>query len=271
MIQAPPEPRGLVDEIVATLVSRFNPRRVYLFGSHARGDAQPDSDYDFLIELDRRPEGVTITRQGMTRLDGFPDTEIQVHVRSPGQLERRKDDPGTIDWDVVREGRLLFSVSGLPAINPGPSRKLVREGPGELPNSLDGWIEHAERDMRLATHLSSDFAEWKESICFHAQQAAEKFLKALIISQHERPVRTHKLVDLLGHLRRLRLDLGDLTEEAEFLSPFAVDMRYPEEDKRNSVRQTAWLARPVEVTEAEARRAFAAAQRIEAAVRPLLP
>nr|MBA3342644.1 nucleotidyltransferase domain-containing protein [Gemmatimonadaceae bacterium] len=48
MIQAPPEPRGLVDEIVATLVSRFNPRRVYLFGSHARGDARPDSDYDFL-------------------------------------------------------------------------------------------------------------------------------------------------------------------------------------------------------------------------------
>lgn len=271
MIQAPAESRELVDEIVAILISRFHPRRIYLFGSRARGEARKDSDYDFLIEIDNKPEGITITRQGMAWLSDFPDADVQVHVRLPGELERRKDDPGTIDWDVVREGLLVFALQGLPAINPGTNRRMVRERPGEVPHSFAGWLAHAERDIRLAVHLSSDFAEWKESICFHAQQAAEKFLKALIIAQHEHPVRTHHLEQLVRDVRKLGFDLGDLEEDAKFLSPFAVDVRYPEEEKRGSIPEFEWIARPVEVTEAQARRAFAAARSIETAVRLHLP
>lgn len=271
MIQALAETRGVVDEIVERLISRFHPRRIYLFGSRARGNARPDSDYDFLVEIDTEPEGVTITRQGITWLEDLAETEVQVHLRYPDQLKRRKDDPGTIDWDVVREGRLLFSLDGLPAINAGPDRKMVRERSGEPPESFDGWLSHAQRDMRLATHLSSDFAEWKESICFHAQQAAEKYLKALIIARHARPARTHKLVRLVRQLRKSGLDLGDLDDDAAFLSRFAVDVRYPESEKRDSARQTVRMAQPAEVTESEARHAFAAAQRIQAAVGPHLP
>jgi hypothetical protein len=38
-------------------VERFHPKRILLFGSHARGDASPDSDLDLFIEMDtqRRP------------------------------------------------------------------------------------------------------------------------------------------------------------------------------------------------------------------------
>lgn len=271
MIQAPAEPRELVNEIVAILISRFNPRRIYLFGSRARGEAHPDSDYDFLIEIDKKPEGISVTRQGMTWLSDFSDAEVQVHLRYGGQLERRKDDPGTIDWDVVREGRLVFALQGLPAIIPGPNRSAVRERPGGVPDSFAGWLAHAERDMRLAVHLSSDFAEWKESICYHAQQAAEKFLKALIIAQHAHPVRTHHLDQLVRDVRKLGFDLGDLEEDAKFLSPFAVDVRYPEDVSGGSTPAIERIARPVEVTESQARRAFAAARRIEIAVRAHLP
>lgn len=271
MIQAPANSRELVDEIVSILISKFHPRRIYLFGSRARGEARKDSDYDFLIEIDKAPEGVTVTRQGMTWLSDFSDAEVQVHLRYPGQLERRKDDPGTIDWDVVREGRLVFALKGLPGIIPAPKRKTVRERPGEVPVSFAGWLGHAERDMRLAIHLSSDFAAWKESICFHAQQAAEKFLKALIIAQHEHPAHTHELDQLVRDLGKLGFDLADLEADAKFLSPFAVDVRYPEEEKRGSIPEFEWIARPIEVTEAQARRAFAVARSIETAVRRYLP
>jgi HEPN domain-containing protein/predicted nucleotidyltransferase len=271
MIQAPAESRDLVDEIVAKLISKFNPRRIFLFGSRARGDARRDSDYDFLIEIDEIPEGVKVTRQRMTWLSDFPQVEVQVHLRSPGQIERRKDDPGTIDWDVLREGRAIFAREGLPEIRPAPRRKTVRERPPGAPRSTAGWLAHAERDMRLAVHLSSDFEEWKEGICFHSQQAAEKFLKALIISRHERPARTHLLDQLVDHLRRLGIDPGATEDDAIFLSFFAVDVRYPEEDEDGSIPGADWIARPIEVSEADARRAFDVARRIEIAVRANLP
>lgn len=269
MIQASGDTREPVAEIVERLISRFHPRRIYLFGSRARGNARPDSDYDFLVEIDEAPMGVTFTRQRMTWLEDLPDTEVQVHVRAPGELELRKDDPGTIDWDVIREGRLLFALDDLPAIRPGPS--VVREQPGDPPDSLDGWIAVAERDMRLARHLTSDFAEWKEGISFHSQQASEKYLKALIISRRARPARTHKLARLVRHLRKLGIDLGDLDNDASFLSRFAVDVRYPDGDNPRSARDIIRVVEPLEVTEAQARQAFAIAERIEGAVRNHLP
>ena len=38
-----------LDEVVRRLVAAYEPERVYLFGSWARGDVGPDSDYDILI------------------------------------------------------------------------------------------------------------------------------------------------------------------------------------------------------------------------------
>lgn len=268
MIQAPTESHQLVDEIVATLISRFKPRRIYLFGSRARGDARKDSDYDFLIEIERTPQEIGV-RGGVTLLHDFPGAEIQIHFRHPGALERRKDDPGTIDWDVLREGKLLYSLPDLPAIRPGPDRTTVRERRGGVPRSFTGWLAAADRDMRIARYLSSDLGEFKDGICFHAQQAAEKFMKALIISRHTRPARTHDLVNLLSALRDLGIDLSDLEEDARFLTPFAVDLRYPHEveEERTSKSVGHRMARPYEATESEARRALATAERVEAAVR----
>ena len=39
----------ILAEIVRRLVETYRPERVYLFGSHARGDAGPDSDYDLMV------------------------------------------------------------------------------------------------------------------------------------------------------------------------------------------------------------------------------
>jgi predicted nucleotidyltransferase len=47
-VAQPTLPPALIEAVVAY----FNPRRVIVFGSHARGDAGPDSDYDLLVVLD---------------------------------------------------------------------------------------------------------------------------------------------------------------------------------------------------------------------------
>ncbi|HJQ13027.1 MAG TPA: HEPN domain-containing protein [Gemmatimonadaceae bacterium] len=268
MIQAVKQPGELVDEIVTTLITRFQPRRIYLFGSRARGDDRTDSDYDFLIEVEELPQGIRIHR-GFILLYDFPRMEIQVHIRLPGVLERRKDDPGTVDWDVVREGKLLYALPGLATITPAADGGRVRERPGGPPRSVGGWLRAAEDDMRIAVHLSSDFDRFKTGICFHSQQAAEKFMKALIISRHRRPPRTHDLVELLDDLRNVGIELGGLEEDLRFLGPFAVDVRYPDDTKPGgiSTSEIDRIARPYEATESEARRALATAERVEAAVR----
>lgn len=46
------QPPFVPDELLKPVIAYFNPRRVILFGSHARGEAGPDSDYDLMVIVD---------------------------------------------------------------------------------------------------------------------------------------------------------------------------------------------------------------------------
>ncbi|MHA1861821.1 MAG: HEPN domain-containing protein [Candidatus Ranarchaeia archaeon] len=90
------------------------------------------------------------------------------------------------------------------------------------------WMDKAEEDYRTAEQLAkislSDFAT---TICFHAQQCAEKYLKALIVGHNIEPPWIHTLETLLElvvakipMLEKQRLILAKLT-------PYATEYRYP--------------------------------------------
>lgn len=90
------------------------------------------------------------------------------------------------------------------------------------------WYDRAGGDLRDARHLLQESEGTVENVAFLAQQAIEKYLKAILVSRRERPPRTHDLDRLVS----LVLDLGvDLSEElisrAEELSSYAVAVRYP--------------------------------------------
>jgi predicted nucleotidyltransferase len=82
------------------------PARVFLFGSHARGDATGDSDLDFLViertEQPRADEMVRL-RAALPPL-GVP---VDVIVMSEALVERRRNVPGTLANTALREGRLV--------------------------------------------------------------------------------------------------------------------------------------------------------------------
>jgi len=67
----------------------------------------------------------------------------------------------------------------------------------------EDWIHKAEEDMVMA-RLAVTNALWSPA-CFHAQQAAEKALKALFESVALPVPRTHDLVVLLNHLESARI------------------------------------------------------------------
>jgi predicted nucleotidyltransferase len=90
------------------IVREFRPDRIILFGSHARGDAGPDSDVDLLVvmpvEGSTREKAVEIG----VALHDFDVAKDVIVVRSE-EFAWRKDVVGTIEWPAVREGRVLYA------------------------------------------------------------------------------------------------------------------------------------------------------------------
>ena len=89
------------------IVDRFRPERIILFGSHARGNAGPDSDVDLLVVLrdaaPKRAKAVAIYE--LLAGSGLPKDVIVV---SPEEVERYRDVPGTLIRSALREGRVLY-------------------------------------------------------------------------------------------------------------------------------------------------------------------
>ena len=63
----------VLGEIVNRLVATQHQRRIYLFGSQARGDAGPNSDYDLLLLVDDASEpAYRLSQRGYRALRGIP-------------------------------------------------------------------------------------------------------------------------------------------------------------------------------------------------------
>jgi HEPN domain-containing protein/predicted nucleotidyltransferase len=229
MIQHPLAVDPTLRRLVDAIVSGTQPKRVILFGSRARGDAADDSDYDFVVELDttlERHAAMSMVRGSI----GSVDAAVDILVRAPGELEQNGDDPGFMDWDVVREGVVVYDAETLESV----ARPLSRPTRGRMhedgePRSVALWIERASRDQQIMDVLLGANPILWEGVCFHAQQAAEKHLKALLVRRMLRPPRTHDLSEVCQAVRSAGYSLPDFDAECRQLAPYAVDVRYPEQ------------------------------------------
>lgn len=87
------------------------------------------------------------------------------------------------------------------------------------------WMERARRDLRAARLLLRE-GLYNEA-AFHAQQAAEKALKALLVANGVRPPKTHSIERLLSLLEQ-HIDANAFYEiEVDVLTDYAVETRYP--------------------------------------------
>ena len=99
-----------IAEITRRLVDYFQPERIYLFGSVARGDDGPDSDLDFCVVLpDDAPE--RLYRPGVHEALWGVGTAADV-VRLPAtDFERRAAHvKASLPATIVREGKLLYDA-----------------------------------------------------------------------------------------------------------------------------------------------------------------
>lgn len=91
------------------------------------------------------------------------------------------------------------------------------------------WLEKARNDLlNIDNNLAAESIPW-DTVCFHAQQAAEKLLKALLVYHGKEPPRTHDLVALLTQCLQFTPDLDDMEADCRNLTYFAIDSRYPDD------------------------------------------
>jgi HEPN domain-containing protein len=106
-------------------------------------------------------------------------------------------------------------------------------------------VRKAEGDLVAVRKLARGSEPAHDATCFHCQQVAEKYLKALL-EELGRPVpRTHNLVALLRLLLQHHAALGRLRRGLDFLIRFAVDTRYPSDNaiKRQATAAQRWASK----------------------------
>ena len=99
----------VLSEILHRLVKAFQPERIYLFGSKARSDAGPDSDYDLMIVVpDDVPPERRRSRRAYQALRGTrAAADILVWTREA--FDSRLHLPSSLPATIVREGKLLYA------------------------------------------------------------------------------------------------------------------------------------------------------------------
>ena len=89
------------------------------------------------------------------------------------------------------------------------------------------WVRKAESDLAVAQHLFTLKPAPSDEICFHCQQAIEKYLKGLL-SEHSLSIqKTHDLSILLQQLLPVDPTLRPLGQGLKRIARYAVEYRYP--------------------------------------------
>jgi HEPN domain-containing protein len=106
-------------------------------------------------------------------------------------------------------------------------------------------VEKAEEDHVIARQISRSKTPLHDGVCFHCQQCAEKYLKALLEDRGLPVPKTHDLELLRPMLLPFHASLRSLRRGCKFLTNFAVPARYPglNASKRQAQAALRWADR----------------------------
>ena len=99
------------------------------------------------------------------------------------------------------------------------------------------WLKKADLDLQAARLLCAGELDDYFVSGFHAQQAVEKYIKAFLVRHQIEFPKTHDIGRLRQLVARRDATLAERLERADVLTPYGVDMRYPEEFEVISQKQ----------------------------------
>ena len=194
-------------EIVNRIVEGYKPQQIILFGSFANGTPNEDSDIDLFVlkNTDKPPLERTIDVSMLLKGTKVP---VDLLVYTYKEFNENKNKPYTIEYQIAKEGKTIYMELN--------KKQIIKE-----------WIDKADEDFGTAKIIYLQMPDYKDTICFHCQQAVEKYLKAYLIQKDIEFQRTHDLKMLLD----LISDVVEIESEwyikAAKLQFYAVNIRYP--------------------------------------------
>jgi uncharacterized protein len=116
-------PEGLLDEVVRRLADEFDPTRIILFGSHAGGEPDEDSDVDLLVIVPETDERIwDLVLRGRLRLSDL-DFPKDLLVRTEAEFNRFVHLKCSMEYRIAESGVVLYD-----AVHDRRGEGLVREG-----------------------------------------------------------------------------------------------------------------------------------------------
>jgi HEPN domain-containing protein len=118
---------------------------------------------------------------------------------------------------------------------------------------VQNWFRKAESDLRNVEIIFRSAEEDKpfDTVCFHCQQAVEKYLKGFLVFLDMKVIKTHNIEVLIDLISAKYPDV-EIFESAVILTNYAIESRYPDDF--------------VEIAEEEAKEAYEIALRIKSFV-----
>ena len=104
----------------------------------------------------------------------------------------------------------------------------------EIETTLE-WFYFADADFDSAVILNNAHHKHDAIICYHFQQAVEKYLKAFLCHNGVLPPKIHILETLCALCSEFDPSFNEIAKDCAYLSPFAVHARYPFELEAGSL------------------------------------
>lgn len=107
-----------------------------------------------------------------------------------------------------------------------------------IENLVSQWIEIAERNLLTAKQGLEAKTLVTDTVCFHCQQAVEKYSKAFLVKHQIEFPKTHSIMLLLNLCSNVDKSFKDELSEADSLTDYAVEIRYPDDWYEPTLEET---------------------------------
>jgi len=203
----------------------YNPERIILFGSGARGDTDEYSDLDIAIikETDER-----FLDRLETVCDLLPPVgAVDVLVYTPVEFAEMQARGNPFIEEILTHGLLIYERGADETTLP----RTIREQETEYQMKRDPlaeaerWLAQAQYELNAARHSAE--GGFYAVACFYAQQAAEKALKAYLYTRGERRVVGHSVQEVAQRCAMDNESFREMLPRIKKLDRFYIQTRYP--------------------------------------------